>query len=391
MSASFYAQKEADTFGEAAVEAAFDPCHCRLMRILNQGFDHVEYIVSDLAKYAGMFQRLGFEKVGQTHLAAKGLKRELWAQGFIRIILTAEDGTGKGKSHPSVQFLNKHAEGICVLAIEVDDAAAAFKETVARGGRPALEPQVFESPEGRVVRSEIWTPANVRYAFIQRHAPGGVSRPALFDEDLVAARLESPSPLGLRVIDHLTNNVDMGRMREWVKYYKEVFGFGISRHFDISTGRTGLTSDVIESPCGKIKVPINEATEPESQVQEFVRRLKGEGVQHLAFITTDIIPTLGQLKKSGFKFLTVPHTYYEAVPARVPGVTEDLTVLESHGILLDGDSTGYLLQIFSEEVMGPFFFEFIQRKGNKGFGEGNFKALFEAIERDQVRRGVLKA
>lgn len=360
------------------------------MRILNQGFDHVEYIVSDLAKYADMFRRLGFEKVGQAHLQQKGIRRELWAQGFIRIILTAEDGSGKSSDQPCVQFLKNHAEGICVLAIEVDDAAAAFKDAVARGGRPALEPQVYEAPEGRVVRSEIWTPASVRYAFIQRHAPGGMNQPALFDEGLVAARLESPSPLGLRVIDHLTNNVDMGRMKVWVDFYRSVLGFGITRHFDISTGRTGLTSDVIESPCGKIKVPINEATEPESQVQEFVTRLKGEGVQHLAFVTTDIIPTLGRLKESGFKFLTVPHTYYEEVPTRVPGVTEDLAVLESHGILLDGDPSGYLLQIFSEEVMGPFFFEFIQRKGNKGFGEGNFKALFEAIERDQVRRGVLK-
>jgi 4-hydroxyphenylpyruvate dioxygenase len=359
------------------------------MRILNQGFDHVEYIVQDLAKYAAMFSRLGFEKVGETHLKAKGLKRELWAQGFIRIVLTQDDGSGKGRSQSSVQFLEKHAEGICVLAIEVDDAAAAFQETVAKGAKPALEPQTFESPEGRVIRSEIWTPASVRYAFIQRHAPGGLQKPALFDEGLVAARLESPSPMGLRVIDHLTNNVDMGRMKTWVKYYQDVFGFHVSRHFDISTGCTGLTSDVIESACGKIKVPINEATEPQSQVQEFVNRLKGEGVQHLALITTDIIPTLTQLKAKGFKFLTVPHTYYEAVPTRVPGVTENLTVLESHGILLDGDKTGYLLQIFGEEVMGPFFFEFIQRKGNKGFGEGNFKALFEAIERDQVRRGVL--
>lgn len=359
------------------------------MRILNQGFDHVEYIVRDIAKYAGMFSRLGFEKVGQARLTAQGLNRELWQQGFIRIVLTQDDGSGKGRSHPSVQFLEKHAEGICVLAIEVDDAATAFKEAVAKGARPALEPVTYESLEGRVVRSEIWTPASVRYAFIQRHAPGGLQKPALFDEGLTASRLESPSPLGLRVIDHLTNNVDMGRMKTWVKFYQEVFGFKISRHFDISTGRTGLTSDVIESHCGKIKVPINEATEPESQVQEFVKRLKGEGVQHLALITTDIVPTLQKLKQREFKFLTVPHSYYEAVPTRVPGVTEDLGVLESHGVLLDGDQTGYLLQIFSEEVMGPFFFEFIQRKGNKGFGEGNFKALFEAIERDQVRRGVL--
>jgi 4-hydroxyphenylpyruvate dioxygenase len=140
-----------------------------------------------------------------------------------------------------------------------------------------------------------------------------------------------------------------------------------------------------------VKVPINEATEPESQVQEFVDRLKGSGVQHLALLTTKIMKTLPALREVGFKFLTVPHTYYEAVPTRVPGVTENLEELEKLGILLDGDNTGYLLQIFSEEALGPFFFEFIQRKGNRGFGEGNFNALFQAIERDQIRRGVLKA
>jgi 4-hydroxyphenylpyruvate dioxygenase len=146
----------------------------------------------------------------------------------------------------------------------------------------------------------------------------------------------------------------------------------------------------MQSADHKIKVPINEATEPESQVQEFVDRLKGAGVQHLALLTTDIMPTVAGLKREGFQFLTVPHTYYEVVPTRVPGVTEDLNELEKLGILLDGESgEGYLLQIFSGEMVGPFFFEFIQRKGDKGFGEGNFRALFESIERDQVRRGVL--
>ena len=179
-------------------------------------------------------------------------------------------------------------------------------------------------------------------------------------------------------------------MKTWVKWYQEVFGFKVTRHFDIRTGRTGLISDVVESPCRKIKVPINEATDPLSQVQEFVNRMKGPGVQHLALETTGLIETLVSLRKQQFKFLSVPHTYYEEVPTRVPGVTEDLRELEDLGILLDGEETGYLLQIFSEEILGPFFFEFIQRRGNQGFGEGNFRALFEAIERDQIRRGVLK-
>jgi len=181
----------------------------------------------------------------------------------------------------------------------------------------------------------------------------------------------------------------MGQFETWLKFYTEIFGFKAVRRFNIKTGRTGLLSDVVQSECGKVKVPINEATEKESQVQEFVDRFKGAGVQHLALQTTDIVNGLVSFKTAGFKFLKVPHAYYEVVPTRVPGVTEDLSRLEELQILLDGEGGGYLMQIFSEELVGPFFLEFIQRKGNDGFGEGNFRALFEAIERDQVARGVL--
>ncbi len=360
------------------------------MKIQNQGFDHVEFIVNDVNAFAAGYRRMGFEKIGERKLPHRGTHSTVWAQGFVRVMLTqCETGNAAADQEHCVRFLREHAEGICVLGVDVDDATQAFEETVSRGARPAMEPKVYESPEGRVVRSEIWTPAHVRYAFIERKAPNGPHAPALFDEGLVVSRLESPSPLGVRVIDHLTNNVGMGEMKAWVEWYKKIFGFVVTRHFDITTGRTGLASDVVQSPDGKIKVPINEATEPQSQVQEFVNRMKGPGVQHLALLTTGLIHTLRGLRGEGFKFLTVPHTYYEEVPVRVPGVTENLQELEELGILLDGDQTGYLLQIFSEESVGPFFFEYIQRKGNKGFGEGNFKALFEAIERDQVRRGVL--
>ncbi len=360
------------------------------MEILNQGFDHVEFAVRHLDSMAAVLSRMGFEKVGQRTHPLQNTKSELYAQGRVRILLTQPDVAGQTQISPSLQFLEQHGEGICVLAIEVQDATQAFHEAVKRGARPALEPQVYESPQGRVVRSEIWTPAHVRYAFIERHAPGGHSKPALFDQHLIAQRLESPSPLGIQSIDHLTNNVGMGEMKNWVQWYREVFGFNVTRHFDISTGKTGLISDVVESPCRKIKVPINEGTNPQSQVQEFVNRMKGPGVQHLALVTTGLADTLIALRGKQFKFLSVPHTYYEAVPSRVPRVTENLGELEDLGILLDGDETGYLLQIFSEEILGPFFFEFIQRRGNLGFGEGNFRALFEAIERDQIRRGVLK-
>jgi 4-hydroxyphenylpyruvate dioxygenase len=360
------------------------------MKILNQGFDHVEFIVRSIDQHRSMYEKMGFEKIGERKIPGRGTRSVVYAQGFVRIVLTECDASPAAENQECVRFLRAHDEGICVLAIEVDDATKAFEETTARGARPARKPERFDSPEGSVVRAEIWTPGDVRYAFIERKAARGNSNPALFDEQLVVSRLESPSPLGIKMIDHLTNNVPIGDGKKWSQWYEQVFGFIITRHFDISTGRTGLASDVVQSPDFKIKVPVNEATEPESQVQEFVDRLKGAGVQHLALLTTGIIPTVGGLRSQGFKFLTVPHSYYEVVPTRVPGVTEDLAELEKLGILLDGESgDGYLLQIFSGEMVGPFFFEFIQRKGDKGFGEGNFRALFEAMERDQVMRGVL--
>lgn len=359
------------------------------MQIQNQGFDHVEFIVKDVQAHGRVYERMGFERVGERHLKDRGTQSLLYAQGFIRILLTQSDGSSASERDFGVQFLRKHAEGICVLALDVEDASAVFKETTSRGAKAALEPVTFEGPEGSVTLAEIWTPGDVRYRFVTRHSKNGLTGPALFSEGLRASRLESPSPFGLRVIDHLTNNVPMGELELWKNWYARVFGFVVTRHFRITTGRTGLESDVVQSSDYKIKVPINVATEPESQVQEFVNRMKGAGVQHLALLTTDLPKTLHELRQQEFKFLTVPHTYYEVVPKRVPGVTEDLEEMERLGVLLDGDDSGYLLQIFSEEVVGPFFFEYIQRKGHKGFGEGNFNALFEAMERDQVKRGVL--
>lgn len=360
------------------------------MKILNQGFDHVEFVVANASHHEQTWKRMGFEKIADVSQAEIGTRRVVMAQGLVRLILSEFDGTPRAQEQLGSQFLKKHGDGICVLAIEVDDAAAAFKEVVARGARPAQEPQVFEASGGNVVCAEVYTPADVRYRLVSRKRAGSLSEPAPLIPGVVVSRLESPSPTGIAVIDHLTNNIDMGQMDVWVKYYREVFQFKSVRHFHIKTGRTGLLSEVVQSECGRIKVPINEATEKESQVQEFVDRFKGAGVQHLAFLNADIIRALRTYRKEGFQFLGVPSTYYEVVPKRVPGVTEDLKVLEELGILLDGEGAGYLMQIFTQELIGPFFLEIIQRKGNDGFGEGNFKALFEAIERDQIRRGVLK-
>ncbi len=267
-------------------------------------------------------------------------------------------------------FWNAHGDGITALGLEVDNVRRTFDEVVARGAKVAREPARFETEDGVTWRAEIFTPADLRYSFMER-SPAQGARGVLFDDGLTVSSMMNPSPTHLMGIDHLTNNVSMGEMGHWVEWYKKTFDFVVTRHFDIRTGRTGLTSDVVESRDGRVKVPINQATEKESQVQEFVDRFKGPGVQHLAFSTSHIVNSLKMLKEQKFGFLSVPSTYYEVVPRRVPGVTEDLRVLEDLGILLDGEKSGYLLQVFSQELVGPFFVEFIQRKGNQGFGEGN--------------------
>ncbi len=361
------------------------------MKLLNQGFDHVEFAVNQIAPHEQMWTNMGFEKTADVVNPSKGCRQVVMAQGFVRILLTEYNGSPESEKQLGSSFLKAHGDGICVLAAEVEDAAETYRDLVSKGARPAMEPTVFESPEGTLVLSEVYSPADFRYRFVQRKSSADLKAPAPLIDGLMVARLESPSPTGIFRIDHLTNNIDMGQFDIWLKFYTEVFGFKAVRRFNIKTGRTGLLSDVVQSPCGKIKVPINEATEPESQVQEFVNRFKGAGVQHLAFQTTDIISGLKSYREKGMKFLTIPSTYYQVVPTRIPGVTEDLKVLEELGILLDGEGGGYLMQIFTQELVGPFFVEFIQRKGNDGFGEGNFMALFQAIERDQIQRGVLKA
>ena len=290
------------------------------MKIQNQGFDHVEFVVHDLAHHEDIYKRMGFERIGSRELKSRGLKSTLWAQGFVRILLTQVDLAKAPDTDPRARFLREHGEGICTLAVDVDSAEGAYKLTTSKGARSAMAPQSWDSADGSVARAEVFTPADVRYAFIERKSKTATGA-ALFDEELVADRLMSPSPFNLRVVDHLTNNVDMGEMPRWVDYYKKVWDFKVVRHFDISTGRTGLTSDVVQSDNRKICVPINQATEPESQVQEFVERFHGAGVQHLALLTTDIMTTLKELRKNGFKFFKI------FAPSGVPLLIMPLIVL----------------------------------------------------------------
>ena len=361
------------------------------MKFLNQGFDHVEFVVNKMDEHEAMWKRMGFEKTSDAFVHHRGARHVVMSQGFVRILMTEYNGSKEAESQRGYAFLKAHGDGICTLAVEVEDATAMYNEVMGRGARSAVPPYFHESEEGSVVIAEVYTPADFCYRFVQRKSSSDFSKPAPLIDGVVMSRMESPSPTGVYRIDHLTNNLDMGMFDSFLKFYTEVFDFKAVRRFNIKTGRTGLLSDVVQSECGKVKVPINEATEKESQVQEFCDRFKGAGVQHLALQTTDIISGLKMYKEAGFKFLTVPDTYYEVVPTRVPGVTENLKELQELQILLDGEGGGYLMQIFSKELVGPFFLEFIQRKGNDGFGEGNFTALFEAIERDQIKRGVVKA
>ena len=367
------------------------------MKFLNEGFDHVEFAVASIGIHQSMWERLGFHMAADQKIASKGARHVILAQGSVRILLTEYDESPAAQAQAGYAFLKAHGDGICTLAVEVEDTKAIYDQVVGRGAKPAMAPHSFESNDGAVVIAEVYTPADFRYRFVQRKQKAGAwgqivndSIPALFLDHLNISSLKSQSPHGIYRIDHLTNNIDMGQFETWLKFYTEIFGFKAVRRFNIKTGRTGLLSDVVQSECAKVKVPINEATEKESQVQEFVDRFKGAGVQHLALQTRDIVSSLKSFKAAGFKFLSVPETYYKKIPTRIPGVKEDLKLLEELQILLDGEGGGYLMQVFSQELVGPFFLEFIERKGNDGFGEGNFKALFEAIESDQIARGVLK-
>jgi 4-hydroxyphenylpyruvate dioxygenase len=226
---------------------------------------------------------------------------------------------------------------------------------------------------------------------VDRYGPKG----SIYDVDFDYLPGVDPNPkgVGLTYIDHLTHNVHRGRMAEWAEYYERLFNFREIRYFDIEGKLTGLKSKAMTSPCGKIRIPINESTDDKSQIQEYLSAYHGEGIQHIALGTGDIYHSVETLRAQGVPFQTVPDTYFEQIDARLPGHGEDLGRLTADRILVDGAPTqggGLLLQIFTQTVIGPIFFEIIQRRGNEGFGEGNFRALFESIELDQIRRGVLK-
>jgi 4-hydroxyphenylpyruvate dioxygenase len=338
------------------------------------GFEFVEYTAPDPQQLRALFERLGFPVVARHRRKNVTLHR----QGDINFIINAEpEGFGQ-------QFASQHGPSACAMAFRVRDAAAAYARAVELGAEPGPDtagPMELNIPSIRGIGGSL-------VYLVDRYGGGG---PTIYDVDFV--RVEPPPgvrPAGLTLIDHLTHNVQRGNMDKWAGFYERLFNFREIRYFDIEGRKTGLFSRAMTSPCGKIRIPINESQDDKSQIEEYLREYKGEGIQHIALATDDIYSTVDALRGNGVAFQDTPDTYYEGVDARVAGHRESLEALQKRRILIDGsDRDGILLQIFTQNVIGPIFFEIIQRKGNEGFGEGNFKALFESIELDQERRGVI--
>lgn len=355
------------------------------------GTDYLELYVSN-AKQAAHFYKsaMGFQSLAYAGLET-GLKdRESYVvvQDKIRLVLTSplKSGTAIG------EHIDRHGDGVKVIALWVDDATYAHREAVKRGARSYFEPQRESDPFGEVIRSGIYTYGEVVHIFVERKNYDGIFLPGYthWETDY------QPGPVGLKYVDHMVGNVGLGRMNYWVDFYEKVMGFNQIISFDdkdISTKYTALMSKVMSSGNGKIKFPINEPAPglKKSQVEEYLDFYEGEGVQHIAVATDDIIKTVSQLRERGIEFLRVPETYYSTLLDRVGKIDEDLEPLKELGILVDRDEEGYLLQIFTKTVQArpTMFFEIIQRKGAKSFGKGNFKALFEALEREQELRGTL--
>lgn len=339
------------------------------------GFEFVEYTAPDTRALERLFQQMGFTAIAR-HRSKDVL---LYRQGGINFIINHEPNSF------AQSFAAVHGPSCCAFAIRVQDAAYAYKRALKLGAEPF---------EGKVGPMELNIPAIRGIGRSVLYLVDRYQRGSIYDVDFVplAGADQQPAGVGLLEIDHMTHNVHNGRMDEWAQFYERLFNFQEIRYFNIKGKATGLKSRAMTSPCGKIKIPINEPSDQKSQIQEYLDAYHGEGIQHIALTTADIYRSIEMLRKHGIELMDVPDTYYEKVDERLPGHGEDLERLRQHRILIDGDPEhghGLLLQIFTQTVIGPIFFEIIQRKGNEGFGEGNFRALFESIERDQMKRGVI--
>ncbi len=343
------------------------------------GFEFVEFTSPDPETLAGQLRTLGF--VATARHRSKNVLR--FRQGDINFILNMEP---EGQA---ADFRAAHGPSANAMAFRVKDAAKALELAVERGAKPV---------QGPVGAMELNIPAIEGIGGSNLYLVDRYGAQEIYDVDFkpiegAEARM-AEADVGLAYIDHLTHNVHRGQMDRWAGFYERIFNFREIRYFDIEGQQTGLLSRAMTSPCGKIRIPLNESRDEHSQIEEFLRDYRGEGIQHIALGTGDIYQAVEELRERGLRFQDTPDTYYEQLDARVPGHGESQQRLRADRILVDGAPTegqGLLLQIFTENQVGPIFFEIIQRKGNDGFGEGNFKALFESIELDQIRRGVLPA
>ena len=355
------------------------------------GIDYVEFYVGNSKQSAHYFKSaFGFQSEAYSGLETGNKENISFVikQEKIRLVLTSSY-----KSNSAVnKHCDKHGDGVKVIAFWVEDATKSFKETVKRGAKPYMKPTKEEDGNGYVIRSGIHTYGETVHLFIERNNYNGIFLPGFVKWD----SSYNPESIGLKYIDHIVGNVGWNKMNVWSKFYEEVLGFTQIISFDdndISTEYTALMSKVMSSGNGRVKFPINEPAKGinKSQIEEYLDFYNGAGVQHIALETDDIIYTVGNLRKRGIEMLYIPDTYYDTIIDRVGKITEDIKELKKHGILIDRDDDGYLLQIFTKPLVDrpTLFFEIIQRKGAKSFGKGNFKALFVAIEAEQKSRGTL--
>jgi 4-hydroxyphenylpyruvate dioxygenase len=346
------------------------------------GFEFVEFTHPDPQALDRLFKAMGFLPVARHRRKAVTLYR----QGGINFVVNAEKGSF------AQRFAETHGPSAPAMAFRVVDAKLAYERALKLGAKPA---------QTQVGPMELNVPAiegigGLQIYLVDRYGAKGSIYEVDFEPIPDADR--EPAGVGLYYIDHLTHNVHRGNMNAWAQFYEKLFNFREIRFFNIEGKLTGLTSRAMTSPCGKIRIPINESADEKSQIEEYLKDYHGEGIQHVALGSRNLYDSIGALGRNGVTFMpAAPDTYYDKVDARVPGHGEPIERLKGHGILIDGEgvvaggTTRVLLQRFSKTVIGPIFFEFIERKGDEGFGEGNFRALFESIEEDQIRRGVLKA
>lgn len=338
------------------------------------GVDFLEYSGPDATYFETLFTKLGFIELAQM----PGKKIKLYRQGDINFIVNTEPETF------AVDFSKKHGPSVSASGFRVADATKAFETAVARGAKPY---DGNEASRGASPFLAVYGIGDSLVYFIDEKNHKHMYENIFGIKNNIS---NHPQGLGLKIVDHFTNNVPVGEMQKWCDFYEKVFNFREARYFDIKGKSTGLISKVMRSPCSLFSVPINEPSDSKSQIQEYLDEYKGSGIQHIALITDNIIPTLEDLRTNQMEFLNPPPgTYYSMLKDRLPAVSEDIKRLEKNAILVDGDHDGYLLQIFTKNVIGPVFYEVIQRKGHQGFGEGNFQALFDAIEADQRARGYL--